>query len=358
MDNLSLEFLWETLSHNMIYDISQYDIFLCSAGLQTMVVTPFFQSTVRLKGICDNGSMKGTVGGLPVIAPEQIRDCSDRPLVLLTNLRSYRELSNQLDGLHIPYMNAHAYLYHQEFSQIEAVYKQFLSDPFSKETYLSVLLGKATQTKERIYPCFTENAYFCLPQFRMASPNSVFVDCGAYTGDTLENYIRFLGNTFKAYFAFEPGERAYAAMEKRVARLMEENAIDPAQIRLEQKGCGNSDASGILMEGTSGTSNHLVFEGQGKNVEIVTLDQYFYDFSDAISYIKADVEGAELDLLKGASQIIQRDRPALAICIYHTPRDMYIIPHYIKKLVPEYQMAVRQHYYDYIETVLYCWVDR
>lgn len=69
--------------------------------------------------------------------------------------------------------------------------------------------------------------------------------------------------------------------------------------------------------------------------------------------IKMDVEGSELESLKGAKRTIQRDKPKLAICIYHKPEDMTEIPMFIKELVPEYRLYVRHHSNSDLETVLY-----
>ena len=77
------------------------------------------------------------------------------------------------------------------------------------------------------------------------------------------------------------------------------------------------------------------------------------DTNNRVTFIKMDIEGSELEALKGAQQTIQRDRPKLAICIYHKPEDMTDIPLYIKSLVPEYRLYVRHHSNRCSETVLY-----
>lgn len=72
-----------------------------------------------------------------------------------------------------------------------------------------------------------------------------------------------------------------------------------------------------------------------------------------ISCIKLDVEGAELDALKGAAETIARDRPKLIICLYHKPRDLYEIPLYIKNLVGCYKMHLAHSSAGFTDTILY-----
>ena len=69
-----------------------------------------------------------------------------------------------------------------------------------------------------------------------------------------------------------------------------------------------------------------------------------------------DIEGFELEALKGAENIIRTLKPKLVICIYHKILDFYEIPMYLKSLVPEYKFKVRQHEPGFCETVLYAYV--
>ena len=74
---------------------------------------------------------------------------------------------------------------------------------------------------------------------------------------------------------------------------------------------------------------------------------------ERVDFIKMDIEGSELEALKGAKNTIKRHKPRLAICIYHKIEDFYTIPKYIKELVPEYKLYVKHHTDREWETVLY-----
>ena len=77
------------------------------------------------------------------------------------------------------------------------------------------------------------------------------------------------------------------------------------------------------------------------------------DSGERITFIKMDVEGAELKSLMGACNTIRRDRPKLAISIYHKDKDMVRIPLYIRSLIPDYRLYVRHYSNNANETVLY-----
>ncbi len=76
-------------------------------------------------------------------------------------------------------------------------------------------------------------------------------------------------------------------------------------------------------------------------------------WEDKVTFIKLDIEGSELEALRGAEKIIRRDKPRLAISIYHKPQDYFEIPLYIRGLVPEYKLYIRHHKFNKNDTVLY-----
>jgi len=88
---------------------------------------------------------------------------------------------------------------------------------------------------------------------------------------------------------------------------------------------------------------------------ICTLDDYLGE--RPVTFIKADVEGMEMPLLRGAVNTIRRDKPKMALCVYHYPSDLYDIPEFVRKIVPEYKFSLRQHAPIFGDFVLYCWID-
>jgi hypothetical protein len=90
-----------------------------------------------------------------------------------------------------------------------------------------------------------------------------------------------------------------------------------------------------------------------KGVKIYALDDYFKE--QRTSFIKADIESYELDMLHGAQLVIKRDKPLLAVCMYHNASDMFTIPLFVKELHKEYRLKIRHHTYGFLETVLYAY---
>lgn len=72
-----------------------------------------------------------------------------------------------------------------------------------------------------------------------------------------------------------------------------------------------------------------------------------------VSFIKMDVEGAELEALQGAKNLIQRNAPKLAICVYHKLSDIYEIPQLLLEYNPNYIFYLRHYSFEEYETVLY-----
>jgi len=108
---------------------------------------------------------------------------------------------------------------------------------------------------------------------------------------------------------------------------------------------------GVLRFDDAGTRGSILVESGGIVVPVVGLDEVLK--GDRVSYIKMNIEGAEIDALQGGSQSIKRWAPKLAISAYHFPSHLWQIPAMIKELRNDYQIFFRQHDGGIIETVVF-----
>lgn len=186
------------------------------------------------------------------------------------------------------------------------------------------------------------------PSFMTYEDNEVFVDAGCYdlkTSLKLKGYCKNL----KKVYAFEPDPTCYRrCLENKARTNFEQAEIFPYGTWSTR----SSLSFNATNDGSSRISQHVCEETTLIHIDVVPIDEEI-DPTERVTFIKMDVEGAELESLKGAHKTIQRDKPKLAICIYHKPEDMTTIPLYIKELVPEYKLYVRHHSNDFCETVLY-----
>lgn len=92
----------------------------------------------------------------------------------------------------------------------------------------------------------------------------------------------------------------------------------------------------------------------GIKMKAMTIDAYCEKHHlSKIDYIKMDIEGAEYEVLLGAQNVIKRDKPKLAICVYHSAEDFIRIPLKIKEYVPEYRLFLSHKREDLFETVIF-----
>lgn len=91
-------------------------------------------------------------------------------------------------------------------------------------------------------------------------------------------------------------------------------------------------------------------------VDATSIDSYCADNAlGPVGFIKLDVEGAEPHVLEGAMATIDKDRPVMAISIYHRIEQILTIPEMLIDSLSDYDFEVGHHSNSpWLETVLYC----
>lgn len=182
--------------------------------------------------------------------------------------------------------------------------------------------------------------YFPKDVFEL-SPNEVFIDCGAYDGDTIAEFRREAADQFSEIIAFEPDPKNFAALKSAV------NA--DRRIKLEPYATGARRETVRLT--ISGTGSRISSAGNCE-VQTVTLDEALIGI--APTYMKFDIEGSEPDALEGGRETIARHRPKIAVCLYHAPDHLWSIPLRLNELLPDSRFTLRTYSADGWECVCYC----
>lgn len=217
-----------------------------------------------------------------------------------------------------------------------------LSDTLSKEAFVAYLLSKISQDMKYIPPFFDKVQYFPAGFFTLTDQESYF-DCGAFVGDTVADFLKATGGSYRHIWAAEPDSSNY----QQLTRYVKEQQL--SDIDLINKGIYGY--AGRLPFRAEGSMLSMISENAQQFIEVDTIDHLAA--GQPVTYIKMDVEGAEFMALKGAEKTILANRPILGISIYHKKRDLIDIPAYIKQLAPEYKFYFRVHKKLAIDTVMY-----
>ena len=170
------------------------------------------------------------------------------------------------------------------------------------------------------------------------------IDCGAYDGDTIQIAID-LKIPINNSYCFEPDEKSYIALIQRIAKLNLNKQVTAIR-------AGVWNESGIIkFLSTNNWSSRIIQNDSGITINMVSLDNYLS--VHCINLIKMDIEGSEMNALKGALKIINQDRPILAISIYHNFYDLVKIPLFLMDILKQYNYFLR-HHSGTQETVFYC----
>jgi FkbM family methyltransferase len=177
--------------------------------------------------------------------------------------------------------------------------------------------------------------------FLQLHEDEVFIDCGAYDGDTIAEFRRASRDHFSQIVAFEPDAQNFAALESAAHG-------DP---RISLRPYAVAGRRETLRFAVGGPSAHISSTGS-LEVQAMTLDEALDGL--APTYIKMDIEGSEPDALEGGRETITRHRPRLAVCLYHAPDHLWRIPFQLSQLLPNSWFTLRTYNADGLDCVCYC----
>jgi FkbM family methyltransferase len=221
-----------------------------------------------------------------------------------------------------------------------------LSNVFFNELFeLGFPQERIYRTKDDIIRTAFGNIYYDLEEMTI-SDNEVFIDAGSFNGETTIEFINTVHGKYKKIYACEPMTDMYDLSYKKLA--------DYNDVEIHKVALGNECRETTFAQSFSGLMGSRIGEN-GDYVEIVQIDTIDHILKgERASFIKMDIEGAELDALKGAEFTLRTYKPNLAISLYHNNEDLYEIPLWIKSVVPDYEFYLRHYSNKRWDLVLYC----
>jgi FkbM family methyltransferase len=231
-------------------------------------------------------------------------------------------------GLDLPY---------RVLEQAEAVRTAFdlWADDASRQEFLAQLRWRLTLDFDGLPSPATHPQYFAPDLFRQTGQEQ-FVDCGAFTGDTIAQFLAGWGGSFEKIVALEPDPTNFR-------KLMAYIAAQPPETRAKIRAL--PVAAGVRRETAyfqaMGAPSSAIAANGSLPVECMPLDEILKD--DAPTFIKMDIEGAEPAALLGSRRVFETQRPVLAVSAYHRQDHLWQIPLLIRSMVEDYHYFLRPH---------------
>ena len=217
-------------------------------------------------------------------------------------------------------------------------------DEKSVDTYINNI--HCYITREYIHGTKIEREEQYFPKdFKLEKGYGCFVDCGAFTGDTIFRIYENIG-VIDTLVAFEPDSINFEKLAKNMRNLKKQVAKN-----LLLYPCGVWSKTEQLRFFVRGGSGSVIADQGESAIQCIALDHALLEIKPTL--IKMDVEGAEYNAIKGAKEIIRKYKPDLAICLYHNINHLWDIPLLVENWDLGYRFYLREYQLYNHETVMY-----
>lgn len=233
----------------------------------------------------------------------------------------FEELRNRAKSIH-NHLNDFKWLYER------------LDDYRSKKILYAILINWYMEDFNELRECY-ENQYpdyFDLDLVK-GGEKEVLIDLGAYTGDTVLNYLKMYDGKYRRIYCYEITDSSFNQLKDNLGKYRDivlcKKAVSDISgtMYIEENSFGLNDANRISNEGL-------------EKIEVVTIDD---DINEKVTMIKMDIEGFEYKALQGCKKHIENEAPTLLISVYHNHEDIWKIPRLIDSIKPGYKFALRYH---------------
>ncbi|WP_017756438.1 FkbM family methyltransferase [Calidifontibacillus oryziterrae] len=355
------DYLLRCLESNNINDFNNKinkDVYVFGAGLAGNKVKKAIEGMANVHAFIDNDEKKVNtcIDGIKVMGFQE-REIKDMQIIIASQW--YKEIIRQLNDE--DFYNYIVYPFElfewdnckiiEEFKVLENAekYKNVydnLEDDLSKEVYIRMLAYRATGDRELIK--ISNYDQYIHPSIEKNKVNTV-IDAGAYNGDTIKIFFSQFSNLNHLY-AFEPTKDKLIQIKE----MINKEKRNFGEITLLDK-CLWSTCTNLKFQTFDAAMTNKVSDEGEITISAISLDEFAngLNSNQKINFIKMDIEGSEVEALKGGEQLIKKDKPILAISIYHDITHFWKVFDVIQQFDLGYKYFVGHHKDVLFDTVLY-----
>ena len=220
-------------------------------------------------------------------------------------------------------------------NELQEVY-ELLADEQSRLVFSATLNYKLSGKIEYLFECTTQRVAD-IQELIAPTADEVYMDLGAYNGDTLRELGELTNWRWREAIAVEPDRRSC----RKLRALADELAQQGLSVEVHEAGIWSE--AGELGFSDSGGRQSTFIGAAKKTVPVTTIDAAAAGRS--VTLIKMDVEGAEAQAIAGGRQTLTKFAPKLFVAAYHYDVDLFRLPLILHELVPQYKIYLRKHPY-------------
>lgn len=337
-------------------------VYIFGTGLLGMFAKQEFQkNAVTVLGFIDNDVSKQNTEIMDIIVTS-IKEVEPESIVIIaslwwyeikeqlicngfTRIIHYEELSLMECGFDVYGMNFRDMFQYYEhcYQDYQTLYSS-LGDDKSKEVLELIMKYRWTLDVNLLKEAYDMSIKDGKQYFdKVITPHrsEVFVDCGGFMGDSSMDFLEWCHHEFSQIFFFEPDLKNMKGAMKNLEHVKE-------QVKFYNAGVGRRKETLYFNSDQNGSSR--IMESGKSEIDIVNLDS----IKIPVTFLKCDIEGAEMAMLEGAKDTICIQKPRIAISVYHRPEDLFEIQKFIYSLNSKYRFYLRHYTSSYCDTVLYC----
>jgi len=312
------------------------------------------QFGVKILAVADNDERKwgNKIGRLSIVSLDEIMKTENNFSIFVSAPNNAHiiipDLQKRVSGKKIYFFDDPNRICHEEYkaylenndADIQSLYDS-LGDVLSKKTMENMLKAWVSGDFTFFEEIYVENQYF-VSDIVTLKQSEVFLDIGAFTGDTIKGFLQASGKNYKKIIAIEPNPECWKELDELKTKVRALEVI--------HRGAYSRKGKFQFLKKEVGSMSQFILTESADGVEVDAVDNFIHE---PVSFIKMDIEGLERDALKGTLKTIKNCRPRLAICVYHKYDDLLEIARFIMGLGLEYEIYLRHHSFYCGETVLY-----